>query len=453
MKTHPDARLRPGVSVSIHHHKGKPPQDRPAEESDVCHHLDATWDAFVAIMDELILKVARIHPKPTVVVGLSFAGILIARAISKVLGIRVAFAAVESFGYDPDDFHGHVDPNLDDRIFKIDLLRTQHPERPEDETCVLIVDDHPGLTMKHCERWIASGHALGFKPPHVFTASLWDYEGSRCTPNIFIDWIHPEPVPGTDRTQVPVIQQAYQRRWPRSCLADVRRRVNEHPLPNRPIHEWPGMSLAIKQDPDKGPTPQLHVSWEGYADLIDRFIVLVADWSFNQIVGVLVGAAIQGYATSKALSDDGQEVPVAFIGAEKYATPGQGQRETKAGKDVKFARGWVRRRPGIGNRIVVVDDNADSGDTLWRTHESMFDHPDCGYAIKDVQTAVLIYKSCSIVEPTIYVVKVEPVLLEGMREAKQYWIVWPWELAHDTNTTLEMIAQRVAARVTLLPAG
>lgn len=67
----------------------------------------------------------------------------------------------------------------------------------------------------------------------------------------------------------------------------------------------------------------------------------------------------------------------------------------------------------LGNRILIVDEIADTGDTLLRVKRQCLEK---GYATgSDIKIAVLCVKPWSVVEPDFVVMKTD------------HWVIFPWE--------------------------
>jgi len=117
------------------------------------------------------------------------------------------------------------------------------------------------------------------------------------------------------------------------------------------------------------------------------------------IVAVATGGLIPGLILAKLF-----KIPFSSVAAESYRARRTSGRKNKKGH-MQFTRALSKTVPGIGDRLLVVDDLTDSGDTLAVTIawlRAAFP------TVKEVRTAVLWHKTCSRFLPDYYVKRVGP---------------------------------------------
>lgn len=135
----------------------------------------------------------------------------------------------------------------------------------------------------------------------------------------------------------------------------------------------------------------LYVSWSDYHGTIERLARAVhgSAWPFNQIVCIARGGLRVGDTLSRIFKQ-----PLAIISTQSYT--GEGGMERGA---ITVAEHMTMTTPGLGDRILLVDDLVDSGITL----EVVRDHLAEKYAVREIRTAVLWYKACSRFKPDYFV--------------------------------------------------
>ncbi|NJM67466.1 MAG: phosphoribosyltransferase [Acaryochloris sp. RU_4_1] len=157
----------------------------------------------------------------------------------------------------------------------------------------------------------------------------------------------------------------------------------------------------------------LYISWSEYYQQIEKLAVIIdqSGWRFNQILCLARGGLRAGDVLSRIYRQ-----PLAILATSSYGgTQGQERHSLTIGRELTMAT------PQLGKRVLLVDDLVDSGITLeqtlvWLKHKY-------GAEIKEVRTAVLWYKACSIVQPTYYVDYL----------AENPWIHQPFEGYERTN--------------------
>jgi hypoxanthine phosphoribosyltransferase len=137
---------------------------------------------------------------------------------------------------------------------------------------------------------------------------------------------------------------------------------------------------------------ELHVSWEQYNALVERLAIQVHEsrWPFDQIVCIARGGLRIGDVLSRTF-----DLPLAIISTHSY---------TEAGGTVRglltIAEHMTMTSPRLGERVLLVDDMVDSGNTMKAVHEVL---PRRFPVIRELRTGVLWYKACSIFRPDYYV--------------------------------------------------
>jgi hypoxanthine phosphoribosyltransferase len=136
----------------------------------------------------------------------------------------------------------------------------------------------------------------------------------------------------------------------------------------------------------------LHVSWDQYNTLVERLALNVheAGFDFNQIICVARGGLRVGDVLSRIY-----ERPLAILSTHSYAAEGGTIRG-----ELVIAEHMTMTAPRLGDRILLVDDMVDSGQTLAAVHQTL---PERWPHITACKTAVLWWKACSIFKPDFFV--------------------------------------------------
>ncbi len=136
----------------------------------------------------------------------------------------------------------------------------------------------------------------------------------------------------------------------------------------------------------------LLITWKEYHQKIELLAVKIyqSNWQFNQIVCIAKGGLRIGDILSRLY-----DVPLAILSAKSYH--GTGNRERG---EVLFSEHLSMVNSPLGNRILLVDDLVDSGISLEQSITWLHDHyqPE----IEEIKTAVIWYKSCSLIKPDYY---------------------------------------------------
>jgi hypoxanthine phosphoribosyltransferase len=136
----------------------------------------------------------------------------------------------------------------------------------------------------------------------------------------------------------------------------------------------------------------LDVSWEQYNMLVERLALTIHEsgWPFNQIVCIARGGLRVGDVLSRIF-----EIPLAILSTHSYTAEGGTLRG-----ELVIAEHMTMSSPGLGDRILLVDDMVDSGHTLEAVVKALplrFPH------IRAQKTAVVWWKACSVCKPDFHV--------------------------------------------------
>ena len=167
----------------------------------------------------------------------------------------------------------------------------------------------------------------------------------------------------------------------------------------------------------------LHVSWDQYNTLIERLALSIHEsgWRFNQIVCIARGGLRVGDVLSRIY-----ETPLAILSTHSYTEEGGTVRG-----GLVIAEHMTMSSPGLGDRILLVDDMVDSGHTLEAVAKTLplrFPH------IREQRTAVVWWKACSVFKPDYHVTYLP----------NNPWIHQPFEV-YDTLRPGELRARLDAA--------
>ena len=138
--------------------------------------------------------------------------------------------------------------------------------------------------------------------------------------------------------------------------------------------------------------PDLYVSWSDYHALIERLAVQIyqSGWNFNQIVCLARGGLRVGDILSRIYKK-----PLAILAASSYEG-----KDSRVRGNLTFSHTLTMTTPNLGSRVLLVDDLVDSGQTLEQIVTWLQKHYSAD--IKEVKTAVIWYKACSVIKPDYY---------------------------------------------------
>jgi len=136
----------------------------------------------------------------------------------------------------------------------------------------------------------------------------------------------------------------------------------------------------------------LEVSWDRYHSLIERLALSVykSGYAFNQIICIARGGLRVGDILSRIY-----ELPLAILSTHSYAAGGGTVRG-----ELVIAEHMTMTAPRLGERVLLVDDMVDSGHTLEVVHRTL---PERFPRIRELRTAVLWWKGCSVFKPDYFV--------------------------------------------------
>lgn len=137
----------------------------------------------------------------------------------------------------------------------------------------------------------------------------------------------------------------------------------------------------------------LYISWEQYHQHIETLAVQIyrSQWEFNQIICIAKGGLRIGDILSRLYRQ-----PLAIITAASYG----GEHNNIQG-EIKINEHLSMIGSKLGSHVLLVDDLVDSGISLQQISQWL--QSNYGADIQEIRTAVLWYKSCSVVKPDYYV--------------------------------------------------
>jgi len=136
----------------------------------------------------------------------------------------------------------------------------------------------------------------------------------------------------------------------------------------------------------------LHVSWDQYNTLVERLALGVHESGieFNQIICIARGGLRVGDVLSRIY-----ELPLAILSTHSYSEEGGTVRG-----ELVIAEHMTMTSPRLGDRVLLVDDMVDSGQTLEIVNRTL---PQRFHNITLCKTAVLWWKARSIFAPDFHV--------------------------------------------------
>ncbi len=139
--------------------------------------------------------------------------------------------------------------------------------------------------------------------------------------------------------------------------------------------------------------PDLYVSWEEYHAKIEKLAARIyqSQWEFDQILCLARGGLRIGDMLSRIY-----DKPLAILSTSSY-----GGRDFQERGYLTIASNITMTTAKLGKRILLVDDLVDSGVTLARILEWLQQHEE--FAITEVRSAVLWFKSGSVAKPDYYI--------------------------------------------------
>ncbi|MDB9311561.1 phosphoribosyltransferase family protein [Spirulina sp. CS-785/01] len=136
----------------------------------------------------------------------------------------------------------------------------------------------------------------------------------------------------------------------------------------------------------------LYVSWSEYHQNIEKLVAQIyhSQWTFNQIVCIAKGGLRVGDLLCRLYN-----CPLAILSASSY-----GGENNRVRGEIRFSQHLSMTTANLGDRLLLVDDLADSGVSLQASLNWLKYH----YThVQDIRTAVLWCKDCSQIKPDYYV--------------------------------------------------
>ncbi|MGB7413903.1 MAG: phosphoribosyltransferase [Thermosynechococcaceae cyanobacterium] len=130
----------------------------------------------------------------------------------------------------------------------------------------------------------------------------------------------------------------------------------------------------------------LHISWAEYHHKIEQLAATIyqSNWQFNQIICLARGGLRIGDILSRIY-----DCPLAILAASSYRDQQRGE--------LSISPTLTMTAP-LGDRILLVDDLVDSGQTLQQTLTWLQQHK-----MEQIRSAVLWYKAASVFKPDYFV--------------------------------------------------
>lgn len=137
----------------------------------------------------------------------------------------------------------------------------------------------------------------------------------------------------------------------------------------------------------------LYVSWSDYHQNIETLAIKIyqSGWHFNQIVCLAKGGLRAGDIICRLFRQ-----PLAILSASSYGGSGNRIRG-----EIVFSEHLSMINKKLNNRVLLVDDLVDSGISLQAATHWLKNHDN--HEIEEIRTAVIWYKSCSLIKPDYYV--------------------------------------------------
>lgn len=138
--------------------------------------------------------------------------------------------------------------------------------------------------------------------------------------------------------------------------------------------------------------PDLYVSWSEYHQKIETLAAKIyqSGWDFNQIVCIAKGGLRVGDILCRIYRQ-----PLGILAAASYGGAGNRIRG-----EIIFSEHLAMVNQNLGSRVLLVDDLVDSGISLRESVRWLNDR--YSNEIEQIRTAVIWYKSCSVIAPDYY---------------------------------------------------
>ena len=150
----------------------------------------------------------------------------------------------------------------------------------------------------------------------------------------------------------------------------------------------------MKTSRENTTTGNLYINWDVYNKTIEELALQIHEdgYEFNQIVCIAKGGLRVGDILARIF-----DVPFAVMSVESYH--GEGAKDEQG--QIVFGNSLAKTTPNLGNKVLLVDDLADSGVTLekcvkWLEHFE-------GFFIDELRTATVWTKGLSTFTPDYFV--------------------------------------------------
>lgn len=159
------------------------------------------------------------------------------------------------------------------------------------------------------------------------------------------------------------------------------------------------------------------VSWKKYVELLKTLAKKVKkEINPSQIICIAKGGLNPGIALSMMF-----KLPLGIVAVQSY-----GDNRQKNKKEFFFCRYLVTTSPGLGSKVLLVDDLTQSGETLERTRQWLME--EYKSQIKEIKTAVIWHKETSNFRPDFFVQEIKK-----DKNGECPWIVQPIEVFENVN--------------------
>ncbi len=137
----------------------------------------------------------------------------------------------------------------------------------------------------------------------------------------------------------------------------------------------------------------LYISWSDYHQKIEILArkIYQSGWDFNQIVCIAKGGLRIGDIFCRLFDQ-----PLAILYAKSYGGDGNRTRG-----EIRIAEQLLNLEPKLGNKVLLVDDLADSGVSLRYSLDWL--STNFPQEVEEIRTAVIWVKGASVITPDYYV--------------------------------------------------
>ncbi|MDD3887876.1 MAG: phosphoribosyltransferase family protein [Patescibacteria group bacterium] len=302
--------------------------------------LTYSWPEYFELLKKLAHILQHSHEQINQLIGITTGGIIPALALGNMLGLRPAFLAAQS--YEPT-MQGSATETRRNLVFDRELASTQ----PGLGNHVGIVDDlsDSGVTFERARRFLTS--QFGYAIDTQKFIAIWQ----KSTSTMPVDWFA-EKIGNTATQELPYIVQPHELEFGPHVL-------NEK-ITLQPAQPFFG---AIRRN------------WQAYFNDIKKLAQLAHEKEINQVIALTMGGLIPGLGVARIL---GQKPAIlAVSGMPQHHCPDH----------ISFARDLIKTTPGLGSRILIIDDRSWTKSMLERTVRWLRCRYD--YCISEIFTAVL----------------------------------------------------------------